>query len=244
MIKEYNPWSLQPQILSIGVITILFCVLAIIYYVKLKKQKDEEAKGFVLLVQIFITFIKNLIVELFGPKGEKFTSFFVFLFSYICLSNLVGIIGLSNPTSSFTITFSLGLMMWFGVLIIGLKYQKLTYIKNFCFCLKVKNKQIPLIINPLNLASNISPLISISLRLWGNIFAGSLIISTWFYFTNYLFSQVPFIGMINLLGGLTAAPLHAYFDLLCGVIQAWVFTLLTMVYWTLAKGYDNISNNS
>ena len=42
--------------------------------------------------------------------------------------------------------------------------------------------------------------------------------------------------MFNLIGGLTAAPIHMYFDLLCGVVQALVFTLLTMVYWSLEKG--------
>ena len=42
--------------------------------------------------------------------------------------------------------------------------------------------------------------------------------------------------MFNLLGGLTAPPIHMYFDLLCGLVQALVFTLLTMVYWSLEKG--------
>ncbi len=49
---------------------------------------------------------------------------------------------------------------------------------------------------------------------------------------------VPVIGVINLLAGLTGAPIRAYFDLLSGLIQALVFTMLTMVYWTMAKGDD------
>ncbi len=241
MIREYNPWSLQPQITSIAVVSIILVTFSLIYYFRLQKQKiDETPHGFVLLVQIYISFIRNLTIEIFGLKGEKLTSFFLYLFSYICLSNLIGIIGLSNPTSSLTTTFSLGLMMWFGVFFVGLKYQKISYLKNFCCCLKIKNKKIPLAINPLEVISCISPLISISLRLWGNVFAGGLILSLWFYFTNYIFEKIPIIGVINILGGLTMAPLHVYFDLLCGIIQALVFVLLTMVYWVLAKGENSL----
>lgn len=244
MVLEYKPWSLQPQIVSITIISLILIAFSIAYYFCLQKQKiDEPPKGIVLLVQIYISFIRNLVVEIFGTKGEKLTSFFLYLFSYICLSNLIGIIGLSNPTSSLTTTLSLGLMMWFGVFFVGFKYQKISYLKNFCFCLKIKNKKIPLTINPLEVISCISPLISISLRLWGNIFAGGLIVSLWFYFTNYIFEKVPIIGIINILGGLTVAPLHAYFDLLCGIIQTLVFVLLTMVYWTLAKGENTLQKN-
>jgi F-type H+-transporting ATPase subunit a len=100
-------------------------------------------------------------------------------------------------------------------------------------------------INPLSFTDVIAPLISISFRLWGNIFAGGMIITLWFYFTGFIVNQFPTFALINLLGGLTAPPIHAYFDLLCGLIQALVFTLLTMVYWTLAKehgSYDEDGN--
>ena len=244
MVLEYNPWSLQPQIVSITIIFLILIIFSLTYYFCLKKQKIEDVpKGFILLIQIYISFIRNLVVEIFGMKGEKLTPFFLYLFSYICLSNLIGIIGLSNPTSSLTTTLSLGLMMWFGVFFVGFKYQKISYLKNFCFFLRIKNKKIPLTINPLEVISCISPLISISLRLWGNVFAGGLIVSLWFYFTNYIFEKVPVIGIINILGGLTVAPLHAYFDLLCGIIQTLVFVLLTMVYWTLAKGENSLQEN-
>ena len=244
MVLEYNPWSLQPQIVSITIVCLILIVFSLTYFFHLQKQKiDVAPSGFVLLVQIYISFIRNLIVEIFGIKGEKMTAFFLYLFSYICISNLIGIVGLSNPTSSLTTTLSLGLMMWFGVFFVGFKYQKISYLKNFCCCLKIKNKKIPLMINPLEVVSCVSPLISISLRLWGNIFAGGLILSLWFYFTNHIFEKVPIIGIINILGGLTVAPLHAYFDLLCGIIQTLVFVLLTMVYWTLAKGENTLRKN-
>jgi F-type H+-transporting ATPase subunit a len=57
--------------------------------------------------------------------------------------------------------------------------------------------------------------------------------------TSLISSTIPLIGVFNILACLTVPPIHGYFDLMCGVIQSLVFTLLTMVYWTVAKeGHD------
>jgi F-type H+-transporting ATPase subunit a len=89
-------------------------------------------------------------------------------------------------------------------------------------------------VNPFNIISQFTPLISLSFRLWGNMFAGGLIVSFWLYLTELIFSNIPFVGIINLLGGLTMVPIKMYFDLLSGVIQTLVFVLLTIVYWSLS----------
>jgi F-type H+-transporting ATPase subunit a len=98
-------------------------------------------------------------------------------------------------------------------------------------------------INPFGVISSVTPLISLSFRLWGNMFAGSLIMSLWFYMTQSIMIKIPYLGVINLLGGLTAVPLKMYFDLMSGVIQAMVFVLLTMVYWSFARGETSENTN-
>jgi F-type H+-transporting ATPase subunit a len=85
----------------------------------------------------------------------------------------------------------------------------------------------------------ITPLISISFRMWGNIFAGGVIVSLWYFMFGYLTSFVPIIGVLSLLSGLVSPPIHGYFDIFVGCIQALVFTMLTMVYWSLAKDHGN-----
>lgn len=232
----------RPQIFTILVVMIILATCAITYYVKQKKYKVNEApKGFVLLIDIYVGFIRSLVLEILGPKFEKITPYFLYLMSYILLSNIIGIVGLENPTGSLTVTLSMGLVTWIGTQVVAFKYQKLSYLKTFTFGIKTKSgKKIPVFINPLEVISAITPLISISFRLWGNIFAGSLVMSLWFYLFAYMSQSVPVLGVFNILAGLTAAPIHAYFDLLCGCIQALVFTLLTMVYWTLAKGENEV----
>lgn len=232
----------RPQILTIFVVFFILALCTILYFLKQRRYSVNEApKGFVLAVDIYIGYIRSLVIEILGPKFEKITPYFLFLMSYILLSNIIGIVGLENPTSSLTVTLSMGLVTWIGTFVIAFKYQKLSYLKTFTFKIKTKKgKKIPVMINPLEVISAITPLISISFRLWGNIFAGSLVISLWFYFMGFISKSVPVIGILNLLAGITAAPIHAYFDLLCGCIQALVFTLLTMVYWTLAKGEQEV----
>lgn len=238
--SDWKPLSIRPQIFSIVVVAVIIAVLCIIYYKKSKSLKANEAPhGYTLAVEIYVSYFRNMVSEILGPKFDKVTPLFVFIFTYILLSNIIGVLGLENPTGSYTVTLSMALIMYFGVWVVGFKFQKLSYLKNFFFKIKTKSgKTIPLFPNPLEIMSNIAPLISMSFRLWGNITAGSIIITLWFFFTNWVWAKIPVIGVINILGGLTGAPIRAYFDLLSGLIQALVFTMLTMVYWTMAKGDD------
>ncbi len=236
---SYNPFALQPQIITIALVFVILLVIFLTYYFKLREIKPNEApKGIVLGIQIYIAYIRGLVVDILGPEFECVTPYFIFLFAYILLSNIIGIIGFENPTSSLTVTLSMGFVMFVGMFVIGFKYQKLNYLKKFCFCISIKNKKIPVMINPSEVISQLTPLISISFRLWGNIFAGATIGTLWYFLTGLICAQIPVIGAFNILAGLTVPAINLYFDLLCGVIQALVFTLLTMVYWTLQKGEE------
>ena len=240
---NFQPFQLKPQIFSIVVVLAILLIAFIVYYVKLKKiQPNKAPSGYVLTIQVYVSYIRGLVVDILGPEFEKITPYFLYLSSYILLSNIIGIFGLTDPTTSLTVTLSMGFVMFIGCFVIGFKYQKLSWLKKFTYCIKVKGKQIPIMINPFEISSQITPLISISFRLWGNIFAGSLIIGLWFYFTAYISKSIPIIGMFNLLGGLSSVPLHMYFDLLCGIVQTLVFTLLTIIYWTLEKGFSHEEN--
>ncbi len=149
-------------IFTLTIISFLF----VLYYIKLKKYKPYEIpKGYVFVMQMYFSFINNMVLQILGKKFEKLTPFFIYLFSYILICNTISILGISNPTSSLTITLSLGLVTFFGIFVVGFKYQKLSFLKKYTFNVKVKNHTIPLMINPLNIVSAFAPLISISFRL-------------------------------------------------------------------------------
>jgi F-type H+-transporting ATPase subunit a len=80
----------------------------------------------------------------------------------------------------------------------------------------------------------------LSFRLWGNLLAGSIIITMWYSLTSLINGYIPFIASLNLVGAFTLFPFNAYFDIFAGVIQAYIFCTLTLAYWYLAKGEENI----
>ena len=51
----------------------------------------KPPKGMVLIIQMLIAYIRVLVVEILGSKLEKLTLYFLYLFSYILLSNLIGL---------------------------------------------------------------------------------------------------------------------------------------------------------
>lgn len=256
----YNPFAFADNakivwtVVGIIVATLIVMYITIHYYVNMKKLKPNEVpKGFTMLIFILINYAKQLVFEILGPNFIKFTPYFLTLFLYIMVSNMVDIVGFENPTGSLTVTLSMGLVTFFGTFIIGFRYQRLSYLKKFAVGISIKNKKtnkktyIPVMINPLEVIGSITPLISISMRLWGNIFAGGVIIAMFYSipmaFTgnNPLNPQPLNAYAWTMIMGLFAAPFNAYLGVMVGTIQALVFTMLTMVYWTLAQSEESVN---
>lgn len=248
----YEQWLVAaPFVLSIVIVTIMLLSLFGYYKYSMSKLHADECPGGVTLVLfIIINYFRNLTRDLLGESFEKTTPLFIALFFYILTSNLIGMIALAPPTASITVTVSLGLVTWIGTQVIGIRYQKWNYLKSMFVTITIKTKdgnktRIPIIPNPIEILGKITPLISISFRLWGNIFAGVLIVS--------LIYNIPFIfqgteifgGLISeelvidsplvVIASLFTPPVHLYLDVMTGSIQAFVFVILTMVYWTMEK---------
>ena len=245
-LSAWDYTKIVPQIFSIALVAFILLAIFVYYFQALKKLNGETApKGLALVLFTIIEYFKKLSFDTLGYKFYKFTPYFLTLFLYIWCSNLIGILGFENPTGSATVTFSMGIVTFVGTIVVGFRYQKLSYLKTFTLNIPIKTKKgttkIPVMVNPLGVIGKITPLVSISLRLWGNIFAGGFILT--------LFYALPmtFIGLdptketwhpIIIIAGVVAPFLHGYFDLFVGTIQAYVFTLLTMVYWSLERGED------
>jgi len=131
------------------------------------------------------------------------------LFMFLLLSNWLGIIPhLEEPTKDLNTTLGFGIMGFFIAHYAGIKAKGFKeYAKDYCepFFFMV----------PLNIIGELAKVISISFRLFGNIMGGSIIILVVSYLSYNLIIP-PF--------------LNAFFGLFVGTIQAFVFTMLTIVY--------------
>jgi F-type H+-transporting ATPase subunit a len=131
------------------------------------------------------------------------------LFMFLLFSNWLGIIPhLEEPTKDLNTTLGLGIMGFVIAHYAGIKSKGFkAYIKEYF--------QPIFFMMPLNLIGELAKIVSISFRLFGNIMGGSIIILVVSYLT-YSVALPPF--------------LYAFFGLFVGTIQAFVFTMLTVVY--------------
>lgn len=209
----------QPQLLTLIYTTVLLIVLSIIVYVKVKKVKPDEApKGVALIAEQYVGIFNNEFQSVSEGKIDRVGPYIFTLFSFLLVGNTAGLIGLEPVAISYSVPLTLGLISWLGIYVFGIIYQKLSFFKRFQ--------------NPIDLIGQFSPLISISFRIFGNILGGAVLIYVIYWFTESIWSKIPFIGQVNLLGMVVAPVFHLYFDAFGAIIQAYVFALLTSIYWT------------
>lgn len=198
---------------------IISTVLAIFFIYAGKKVKvaDPTARptGIVLVVETGVMAIYNYMKSIMPKKFEKnYYPYFAMLFVWLIVANLSGLLGFEAPTSNYSITLALTIITFVLIQYNAIKKQGL---KSFIW-----GKIMP----PTELLSMISPLISLSMRLFGNILSGSILMYLVYSLTGWLSS---FIIDFNFLGPIVAPILHCYFDIFAGCIQTLVFVTLSSI---------------
>lgn len=219
-LENWNYWAIMPQLLAIIITTIIIVSISFVYQRKVKKMAPgDDPRGIVLLVEIVVTYIEKIVIDVLGAKYKNLTVYLMYLMLYILIGNWLSIIGIDSQASSYTVTLSLALVTFIGIYFVGIKFQKILFFKKY--------------LNPLEWLTQFAPLISLSFRLFGNILGGSVIVTLLYALTGNIWAKVPVIGQFNFLIGAIAPFLNMYFDLFAGSIQALIFGMLTMVYWKL-----------
>ena len=162
--------------------------------------------------EVIIDGLENFMVEITGPEGREFFPFIATLFLFILLSNLIGLVpGMNSPTANLNTTLALALCTFVYTHIIGIKYHGTKYIKHF---LGPVWWLAPLML-PIELIGHLARVMSLSVRLFGNIYGKEMVLSILF-----------------MLAGMYLAPLPVLFlGLLVSFIQALVFMLLATMYF-------------
>ena len=215
----------QPQLFTMILTVLILTVFAVVVYHKVKKSEVNKAPtGIVQVAEIYVMGVDDLFKVTTENKFSKPAPYIFTLITFLFLGNIMGLLGLEAPGSSYSVTLTLGLVSWIGIYVVGIMYQKMRFFKKF--------------LNPLEIIGQFSPLISISFRLFGNMLAGSIILYLMYHFTGWIWGFIPVVGEMNLLASIITPFLHAYFDVFDGLVQAYVFTLLTMIYWSLEAEVD------
>ena len=162
------------------------------------------------LGELFVSLLYQLTEDALDKEmAKKYGPLTIALFLFLLLSNWLGIIPhLEEPTKDLNTPLSLGIMGFCIAHYAGIRSKGLKqYLKEYCEPI--------FFMAPLNVIGEFAKIISISFRLFGNIMGGSIIILVVSYLT-YSIVLPPF--------------LYAFFGLFVGTVQAFVFTMLTIVY--------------
>jgi F-type H+-transporting ATPase subunit a len=149
-----------------------------------------------------------------GPKGPRYFPLVGTLFVFILLSNYLGLVpGFMAPTSNLNVTLGCALTIWVYYHFQGIKEQGLVnYIKHFAMPPGSPVWMAPLMII-IETISHLARVMSLSLRLFGNIFGEELVILIFF-------SLMPFLLPLPMM----------FLALITGGLQAFIFALLSIIY--------------
>lgn len=224
-VKSYGEYELFGQTLHITTTHISILIVLIVLFsfsiaanIAIKKADPNKVPGpFLNVLELLVESLDNLVVSNMGPKqAPKFANYVGTLAAFIFFSNISGLFGLRPPTADYGVTFPLAIITWVMIQYNGFKYQKFG---------KIKGLFEPIFLFfPINLIGEFATPISMSLRLFGNILSGTVMLAL-------IYGLLPKVCTL-----IWPAALHAYLDVFSGAIQTFVFIMLTMVFIADAIG--------
>jgi F-type H+-transporting ATPase subunit a len=178
------------------------------------KLSVENPGTLQILMEDGVRALLGLLEEWIGPKGHRFLPLIGTLGVFILVGNYMGLVpGLMAPTSNINVTLGLALTIWVYYHAQGIMTQGIvSYIKHF-WAPPGAPWWIGFIMFPIELISHTSRVMSLSLRLFGNIFGEELVIVI-------LFSIIPFLVPLPMM----------FLGLVTGGLQAFIFVLLSIIY--------------
>src|ERR1043166_622117 len=183
----------------------------------------ENPSRFQIVLEDAVLGVQGLLVDWIGPEGKAFLPLIFTFGIFILLSNYAGLVpGLMAPTSNINVPLGCAITTWVYYHLQGFKKQGvLSYLKHFAL-----PPGVPILMAPLMLViesiSHAARLLSLTLRLFGNIFGEEMIILI-------LGSIIPFLVPLPMM----------FLGLITGGLQAFIFVLLSIIYLQAAVAVEH-----
>jgi F-type H+-transporting ATPase subunit a len=205
------------------VVVVVLMALAYMARARLARAREpvtpDEGLTLRTIAELAVELVLSLAESIIGKKGRRYVPMFGSFFLFILTANLFGLIpGFSPPTSDFNTTLGLSLVAFFAYHYFGIREHGAGYIKQFMGPV--------LFLAPfflvLELVSHLVRPASLALRLFGNMFGDHLVLE--------IFTGLTKVGIPVLFYALGA---------LVSGIQAFVFTLLSVIYVAMAISHEH-----
>jgi F-type H+-transporting ATPase subunit a len=205
------------QMIMGGIVVIVLFVLSLV----VRSQLSVENPGkFQQSMELVVEFLEGQLEENVGHDGHKFLPIIGTLGIFILFSNLLGLVpGLGSPTSNPNVPLGCAAVIFLYYNYAGIQKHGLgKYLKHF---MGPVWWMAPLMI-PIELISHLARPLSLTVRLWGNIFAEELLIGIFFTMAAFLL-PLPFIA----------------FAIFGGFLQAFIFITMSQMYLSMAVASED-----
>jgi F-type H+-transporting ATPase subunit a len=199
---------------------LLVFLLLLVYFVIIRATLSVEKPAAVQhMAEMVHSFVGEQSESIIGHGYERFTTYLTVLFLFILIANLIGLIpGLESPTSNPVVPLGFAVVTFFYYHYHGIRSNGFGYVKQF---LGPVWWLYPLML-PIEIISHFARVLSLTIRLYANMFAGDLV-------TMAFFSLIP-VGIPLIFLGL-------HFGV--SIIQAYIFMVLATVYLSMAVAHDH-----
>ena len=224
--------GLSGSTISSLIIVGIICLLC--FYIAIRARFADplkKPKGILFLAEVGVTFFDGLVASLMGRRYNGMGGLFMAIAVYLFISFIWGLTGLPSPTVYLATPLSLGLITFVLIHANAMRYNGMRYFKRYV-------EPLPFFL-PINLISMWAPLLSLTMRLFGNALAGwTLMTLVYSAMNNIGDTVVTFVSngveqnlhLGGIISPIVTPILHAYFDLFSGLIQTVVFLFLSMIF--------------
>ncbi|QWB99785.1 F0F1 ATP synthase subunit A [Mycoplasmatota bacterium] len=213
--------SMSSAVRSTLIIVVVLSIVFILVGLKVKKLDPKETpKGFIFLCISIVDGFNQFISQYMAGKKFKFFGPYLFTIAvFLAFANTLSLFGLTPPLANLGVALSFTVMTFFAIKIAEIKYLG---VKNKLWGLLGDVKPMAPIMLPINLIGEISTPFSMGLRLFVNLLSG-MVVAAMVY------------AVLHWVAGIFAGVLlHAIFDIFFGLIQAFVFLMLSTINISMA----------
>lgn len=200
---------------------IIVAVVLIVLALWSVSKMERIPKGKQAIAELVVTKTYDMVKAIMGPGvGEAFAPYMGTIFFFLLVSNMLGLFGFRPVTTDLNCTFALALTTFVLVQVTAIRYQGPVG--------RLKELASPMFwMFPIKLIEEVARPLSLGFRLFGNILGGLIVMSLVYSglaTLSYKLVSLPVFDTILPL------PANAFFDMFEPVLQAYIFTMLSMVY--------------
>ena len=201
--------SLSAGARSTVIICVVIGIFAIVAGMSFRKADPLSKKQprMLFLIHWFVDKVDGFVQERMGPKFRYLTPYFMFVFLYLPASFMLGLLGMEAPASAWVSNLCLAVGTWIFIHITAIKSRKWRYYQRYFSVDNTNafNVALNCVFTPINVATVVVPIVSLSFRLFGNALAGTIIMTLIYAATaslSNIFVGFGTVGLSILLGSI------------------------------------------